>query len=250
MSQRLAILPVVSFALSCAMNRERVNMNNQNETKIDDGANSIVADASSSDNRFNANAFAAAIVSAIVKSEDALSVTAKQWGAAIFRSVINDKVSLDTLIGESKLAAGYATLAASEAGRKAKGRLNVYFSNARLVAEKYEAMSDEAKEAILSGATSIHYLASQFRDVERKALAEAKKAEAAGEAGAIGADMTQAPVAMSLKDMAETLLAAFLVASNDDRNEAYDAIELLTIAVNEAIEADAETGVDEVKLAA
>jgi hypothetical protein len=212
--------------------------------KIDQGNNTVVANPEAEDNRHKANGLAAEIVKAVLKAETALATTAKDWGHSLFRSVIIDKVSLDTLIGESKLAAGFATLGASEAGRKAKQRLNVYFSNARLVSERYSTLSEETQNAILNGETSIHYLASQFRDADRKALSEAKKAEAAAEAAASGVDMTdgESQPVETLKTMAEALLAAWTdpARSDDERADAYDTIAALVAAVDASIEADAK----------
>jgi hypothetical protein len=180
-----------------------------------------------------------------MKAETAIGLTAKNWGAALFRSSINDGVSLNMLIGESKLAAGYATLSVSEAGRKAKQRLDVYFSNARLVEERWATLSDESKEAVLKGETSIHYLASQFRDADRKAKTEAKKAEAAAEAAANGNAVNTPPEATTLAQDAEALLERFMGATDDERSDAYDAIGLLVDAMNEAIAASAEAASSE-----
>lgn len=214
-------------------------MTEQSKTVTDNGNNSVTADVEAVDNRHQANGFAKAIVDATMKAETAIGLTAKDWGAALFRSAINDNVSLDMLIGESKLSAGFATLGTSEAGKKAKQRLNVYFSNARLVMERWLSLSDEQREAVLNGTTSIHYLASSFRDADRKAQAEAKKAEAAAEAAANpeAAGTESQPNATTLKQDAEALLARFNAASDDERNDAYDAIGALVDAMNAAIEA-------------
>jgi hypothetical protein len=223
-------------------------MTSESKIAVDNGNATVSGDTSeTADNRHIANGKAKAIADAVMKNETALAVTAKEWGAALFRSSINDGVSLDMLIGESKLAAGFATLGTSEAGRKAKQRLNVYFSNARLVMERFGTLSDEAKAAILSGETSIHYLASQYRDADRKAASEAKKAQAAAEAAADGsvAANGDAPATTTLAQDAEALLERFMGATDEERSDAYDAIGLLVDAMTEAIAASAEAASDE-----
>jgi hypothetical protein len=222
-------------------------MTNETKVAVDNGNATVSGDTSeTADNRHQANGFAKAIVDATMKAETAIGLTAKNWGAALFRSSINDGVSLDMLIGESKLAAGFATLGTSEAGRKAKQRLNVYFSNARLVMERFGTLSDEAKAAILSGETSIHYLASQYRDADRKAASEAKKAQAAADAAGDGsAAATETAVTTTLAQDAEALLERFMGATDDERSDAYDAIGLLVDAMTEAIAASAEAASDE-----
>ena len=214
---------------------------------VDNGNATVSGDTSeTADNRHKANGLAKRIVDDVMKAETAIGLTAKDWGAALFRSSINDNVPLDTLIGDSKLAAGHATLGTSEAGRKAKQRLDVYFSNARLVMERWTRLSDEQREAVLNGTTSIHYLASQFRDADRKAKAAAKQAEAAAEAAAdSSAAATETAVTTTLAQDAEALLERFMGATDDERSDAYDAIGLLVDAMNEAIAASAETVSDE-----
>lgn len=210
---------------------------------LDNGPNTVTANEESSDNRHIANGKAAAIVAAILKSEAALSVTASEWGAALFRSVKNDNVSLDTLIGESKLAAGFATLGTTEPGRKAKQRLNVYFSNARLVAERFDNLSSEAQAKVLDGTSSIHYLAGQFRDSDRKAAAEKKAAEAAAEAAAnpdaVTGDNANKP--QSLLEMVDALMERWAASTDDEKADAYDAVAAFTALVNDDIAADAES---------
>lgn len=218
-------------------NRKALTMNDK-ETVTDNGNNVVIANASpDADNRHIANAKAAAIVKAILLSETALAVTAKDWGSALFRSVHNDKVSLDTLIGESKLSAGFATLGASEAGKKAKQRMEVYFSNARLVNEGFSTMTDEAQAAILNGESSIHYIAGQIRDANRKALAAAKKAEAAGEAAADASAAVTTDEAETLLQRVDALRNAWAAATDDERSTAYDSVSALFDEVNASIEA-------------
>lgn len=217
-------------------------MTDNSKTVTDNGNAVVIADASpTADERHIANAKAAAIVKAILLAETALAVTAKEWGTALFRSVHNDKVPLDTLIGESKLSAGYATLGASEAGKKAKQRLDVYFSNARLVNEGFASMDETAQAAILNGESSIHYIAGQIRDANRKALAAAKKAEAEAEAAADSSAAATANEAankpLSLLETIESLRVLWAAATDDERNEAYDSVSALFEEVNASIEA-------------
>lgn len=221
---------------------------------IDNGQETVVADEASTDNRHVANAKAAEIVAFVMKSETALGVTAKDWGAAIFRSVHRDNVSLDTLIGESKLAAGFATLSATEAGKKAKSRLNVYFSNARLVNERYSTLTDEQRDNVLNGVTSIHYMAAQFRDADNKAAKAAKAAETAGEAaadnGAASASDGLPESGMTLSQLADELLRRWIAASEAEQEEALDSVSLLIDTINSATVETGEVEEVEVKKAA
>lgn len=140
---------------------------------IDNGNETVTIDANAPDARSMMLASASAIAAFVIDTEGKLSETAKAWGHALFRCVYQDKASsLDALIGDSKVAAGWNMLTSSGAGRKAKGRMEVYFSNARLVAERWEGMTDDQRRDVLAGLSSIHYLAGQFR----KADADAKKA--------------------------------------------------------------------------
>jgi predicted Fe-S protein YdhL (DUF1289 family) len=230
-------------------------MTEQSKTLIDNGNETVTADEQSPDNRHVANAKAAEIVSAITKAESALSVTAKEHGAAMFRANKQDNVSLDVLIGESKLAAGFATLGATEAGKKAKSRLNVYFSNYRLVAERWEKLSDEQREGVLNGTVSAHYLAGLFRDADRKAEKEAKAAAAAGEAAAspdaANANGDGTPESgLTMAQLATELLQRWTDATDDEREEALDAMALLVDAVNASTEETGEIETVEIAKAA
>jgi hypothetical protein len=192
------------------------------KTVTDNGNNSIVADVEATDNRHIANGKAAAIVAAIVKNETALAITAKEHGTAIFRSVYQDGQNLDTLIGESKLAAGFATLGGSDAGKKAKQRLNVYFSNYRLVAERWNSFSDEQRANVLNATTSVHYLAAELRKADADAKRAADKAAKEAEAAANPDALTSGEA--GLIDAVSNVIAMYQAASMDERNLAFDAL--------------------------
>lgn len=208
------------------------------KTLTDNGNATVTADSSDgADSRHIANAKALAIVNAVMKAESALALTAKEHGKAVFVTVYQDKsATLDTVIAENKLAAGFKALGDSEAGRKAKGRLNVYFSNFRFIAERWEKLSDEQRAAILNGDTSVHYLAATIRDEERKAEREAAKAAKEAE----GDTVADAP---SLADAAKALLEAYKLANAADRNAAYDTLVELFDIVDEHTKAENETNV-------
>lgn len=197
---------------------------NDTKTLTDNGNATVVADANATDNRHIANAKALAVVTAVMKSETALAVTAKEFGVAVFKTVYADKTAtLDTVIAENKLAAGFKALGdKGEAGRKAKGRLNVYFSNFRFMAERWEKLSQEQRDSILNGETSVHYLAATIRDEERKAEREAAKAEAAK---AVDAEIEANR--LTLNEQAAMLVEAYRNASSDERNEAFDMLATL-----------------------
>jgi hypothetical protein len=207
---------------------------------IDNGANTVSTDGT--DNRSLMLASALAIASAIVTSENKLSGTAKEWGLSLFRAVYREGANLDALIGDSKIAAGWKTLTLSDAGKKAKGRLEVYFSNARLVAERFGNMSLEERTAILDGVTSVHYVAEAFRKADREAKkAERKAAEAANEAADEANDTTPPKPDLSgftLAELAEAMLNRYQLADNDEKSEAHPALALIVEAMNADIEAD------------
>lgn len=190
------------------------------EKQIDDGQNSVnLNDAPVADNRSIANALAATIAGFITTSENKLAITAKEHGVAMLRSHYRDGVSLDVLIGESKLAASFKTLGTSDAGKKAKSRLNNYFSSYRLLAERWNTLTDEQRNGMLDGETSPHYVAALIRKADAEAAKAAAKAEAEGETPA-----TETP---SLVAMVEAVTAAYTAADMDQRNEAFDALAAL-----------------------
>lgn len=194
------------------------------EQKLDDGQNTVTAsDAITADNRSIANGLAAKIAGFITESENKLSITAKEHGVAMLRSHYRDGVSLDVLIGESKLAASFKTLGTSDAGKKAKSRLNNYFSSYRLLAERWTTLTDEQRNGMLDGETSPHYVAALIRKADAEAAKAAAKAEADAETKA------ETP---SLVALADALLVAYQAASMDERNEAFDAIAAIMAAVD------------------
>lgn len=203
------------------------------QTVTDNGNNSVVSDANeTADNRHKANASALAFAKAVIKSETSLAGTAKNWGTFVFNAVYSDGNNLDTIIGENKLAAGWANLGNSDEGRKAKQRLNTLFSGARLVAERWTTLSDEQRNGILAGTLSVLYIANELRKADAAVKAEKAKAEAAADVTAIeGGTET-----VSLVDMAAALLAAYESASDEERADAYDTLALLFVAVDESIE--------------
>jgi hypothetical protein len=225
---------------------------------IIDNANdsAIVLDTEALDSRSLMLASAASIVEQTVKAEAAIGDTAKSWGTSLFRAVYRDNANLDALIGDSKVAAGWQTLGTSDNGKKAKGRLEVYFSNARLVAEKWSTLSEEQRDQVLAGLSSIHYLANGFRKAEadakkaakKAAELEAAKAQADASEGEANANANPVPPvegeAPSLASMAEALLAAYRAAPLEEREAAHDAIALLVEAVNSDVEVTAQPEVE------
>lgn len=203
------------------------------EQKIDDGINTVTAsDAPTADNRSQSNALAALIAATITKNETALAITAKDYTVAILRTVYQDGNNLDLIIKENKLAAGFKTLGVSEAGKRAKSRLSGYFSSIRYLAENWDDIPQDKRDAMLNGETSpLH----QY-NVMKKAEAEADKAKAKAEAEAL-APATETP---SLVAQAEALLAAYLAAGMDERNEAFDAMSAIFAAMDEDTKAQAE----------
>jgi hypothetical protein len=197
------------------------------EKQLDDGQNTVTAsDKPEADNRAIANAKAAEIAGFITASENKLAITAKEHGVAMLRAHYRDGVSLDVLIGENKLAAGFKTLGSSDAGKKAKSRLNNYFSTYRLLAERWSSIEDDKRNAMLNGETSPHYIAALIRKADAEAAKEAAKAEAEAEA--------ETPAVATLADEALRLLALYQAASMDERNAAFDALASLF----EAVDAD------------
>lgn len=224
---------------------------------IDNGAASIVLDteAAKTDNRSAMLISAAAIASQTIEAESKIGETAKAWGHSLFSAVYRDNANLDALIGDSKIAAGWATLSASEGGKKAKSRLEVYFSNARLVAERWTSLSDEQREAVLAGTSSIHYLAGTFRNADADAKKAAAKEEAAKKAkeeaatSATETGMTEA-APLTLAQKVEALSAAYTEASAEERNAAYEALALLFELVNGDAEVVAPEVAPEAEVAA
>lgn len=155
---------------------------------IDNGDNAVTITRDATDARSAMLASAATIAAFVVETEGKLGETAKAWGQSLFRAVYVDKAaSLDALIGDSKVAAGWNILTSSDAGRKAKARLEVYFSNARLVAERWDANADKQAD-VLAGLSSIHYLAGQYRKADADAKKAASKAAALAKAEQDAAD--------------------------------------------------------------
>lgn len=216
--------------------------------KIDNGKDTIDTSGEQTDNRSQMLASVAAIAAASIRAENKLSQTAKQWGHSLFSAVYTDGGNLDALIGDSKVAAGWKTLSTSEAGRKTKQRLDVYFSNARMVAERYTSLTDDQRTGILNGTVSIHYLASEFRKADaatRKAAAKAAEAAKAGEAADEASDTTGTGEGVDLStftlaQLAEAMLNRYQLADNAEKAEAHPALELLVDAMNADIEADAK----------
>jgi len=199
--------------------------------------NALTIDTNAPDDRSIMLSSAAALVATTLDMEGKLAETAKTWGAKVFSlaypSDSNAKtVTLDALIGDSKVAAGWSSLTTTDAGKKAKARMEVYFSNARLVAESFDALSDDDKRDIRAGISSIHYRAGLIRkaasDAKKAAKKEAERVAAEQAASDSAAEATApvaeqaAPVApASLADMLAAVLAAIETASDDDLNAAY-----------------------------
>jgi hypothetical protein len=222
-------------------------------SQIDNGNDTIDTGKPEADARHNMLTSAAAIATFVVDSESRLAETAKAWGHSLFVAVKTDGLSLDTMIGESKLAAQWTTLTLTEAGRKAKQRLEVYFSNARLVAEKWDGMTDDERRDILSGLSSIHYKAGLFRKAEADAKKAAKKeaarvaaekaaAEAKAEADESGEETRQPEATRpTLAEMVDAVLSAYQTASAEEKAEAHEFLEALFDVVNADIAAEAAT---------
>jgi len=193
--------------------------------------NAITVDTDALDARSIMLASAASIVSTVVKVEGQLAETAKAWGANLFTLAFpaddTKAVRLDTLIGDSKLAAGWATLTSTDAGKQAKSKLEVYFSNARLVAEAFEGLSEDEQRDIRGGLVSIHYKAGLMRKATADAAKAAKKeaarieaekaaSEAASDAEASAGEASAPVTAVSFKAMVEALHLAMANASDTD----------------------------------
>jgi hypothetical protein len=224
-------------------------------TKIDNGADVVTIDAKAPDARSQMLASAASIASTVIDVEGKLAETAKAWGQSLFRAVYADKsADMDSLIGDSKVAAGWTTLASTDASKKAKARLEVYFSNARLVAENWARLTDKQAD-VLAGLTSIHYLANQLRNEARdakKALDKAAalaKAEADAKAAAQGAEESKdavnvpEPTAPTLAEMADAFAIAYGDATPEERAACADAIALIVATFNGDCDTDAEISV-------
>lgn len=223
---------------------------------IDNGADSIVLDVATPDNRSAMLASAAAIASETIGFEAKVGDTAKAWGHSLFLAVYRDNANLDALIGDSKIAAGWQTLSVSDGGKKAKGRLEVYFSNARLVAERWSALTEEQRDAVLDGTSSIHYLAGTFRKADADAKKAAAKEEAANKAKEEAANsasetgLVETPVeGLSLAAMVEQVLNFYANADEAARDEAAPALALLFEAVNADYDMVGATVTEEAKAA-
>lgn len=210
--------------------------------------NALTFDPAAPDARSIMLSSAAALVATTLDMEGKLSETAKTWGANVFSLAYPaddaKPVTLDTLIGDSKVAAGWSSLTTTEAGKKAKARMEVYFSNARLVAETFEALSDDDKRDIRAGISSIHYRAGLIR----KAAADAKKAAkkeaervAAEQAASDSKAEADAPpatvVTTTFADALAALTALVVDASDDDLNANYDAFAALVASFDARINA-------------
>lgn len=225
-------------------------------TVIDNGSDGAVTiDANATDPRNAMLSAAGAIASTVIDVEGKLAQSAKDWGCNLFRLVYGkDSVTtLDSAIGDSKVAAGWSILTTSDVGKKAKARLEVYFSNARLVAERWAGMDDDGKAAVMAGTSSIHYLAGQYRKADADAKKEAKKAAAtaAAEAAKLAEEADAAPKGTAPTDatvpatagMGETMAAlADMIAnaSDDDLNANYEAFAALVAAFDARINAATE----------
>ena len=222
------------------------------DTNNTDGA--ITIDTNAPDHRSLMLASAANLVATTLDMEGKLADTAKAWGASVFTlafpaSTDDKAVDLNTLIGDSKMAAGWATIGATDAGKKAKSRMEVYFSNARLVAETFDSLSDDDKRDIRNGLSSVHYRAGLIRkaasDAKKAATKEAARVEAEAlaaaskaEADAPGTDAaTPTPVVRTLADVLAEALAMIADASDTDLNFAYPTIDAVVAAFDARINA-------------
>jgi len=204
---------------------------------IDNGADAIVTiDANAPDARSQMLSSASAIAACVIETEGKLAESAKAWGHNLFRAVYLDGLNLDGMIGDSKLAAGWQALSTNDTGKQAKRRLEVYFSNARKVAEAWGTMEQSVKDDVLAGLSSIHYLAGQLRKAESDAKKAAEKAAKLAKAEQDAADakaeaQANGPVQSEADDVVPV--------------DAIDAITALTVALDDmgdddfaAIEAD------------
>lgn len=213
-------------------------------------ANVVVAD-----DRSEMLTAARAIVSTIVNSEVALGDSAKAWGHRLFRMCYLDNADMNALIGDTKTVADWASLSASDAGRKVKGRMEVYFSNARTVAEAWNGLTEDARRDMLNGTSSIHYVAGQLRkaasDAKKAADKEAKRVkaeEAAAEADAAAKASASEPVTegATVAVDAETAFAALLAfvadMSEDEANAFGPMLDRLNDAFGERVNALTDGG--------
>jgi len=190
----------------------------------------LTIDTNAPDARSKMLASASAIAALVIDSEGKLAETAKSWGHNLFRAVYVDGANMDTMIGDSKVAAGWSVLTTNETGKKAKARLEVYFSNARKVAEGWGAMEQAAKDDVLAGLSSIHYLAGQLRKAESDAKKAADKAAKLAKAEQEAADAKAASDASSgpLESGTDEVVPV----------DAVDAITALTVAMSDMSDAD------------
>ena len=231
------------------------------EVKAIDNGENVVTVGATNDARSIMLTSAAAIVADVIKVEGTLAETAKAWGHALFRAVYVDGLNMDAMIGDSKVAAGWNALASSDAGRKAKGRMEVYFSNARLVAEGWQGMEEAKRADILAGLASIHYIAGQIRkakaDAEKAAKKEAARvkeeqeaADAKAAAGDSAADTNVPDAAPSFADTLVTLAATVAAMSPEDFAANADAFALFMEAYDAKVNEAADAGVIEIRQAA
>lgn len=219
---------------------------------IDTGTETAVTfDTAGTDARNAMLTAAGVIATTVIDVEGKLAQSAKDWGCNLFRLVYADgsTVRLDDAIGDSKVAAGWNVLTTTDVGKKAKARLEVYFSNARLVAERWSGIDDAGKAAVLAGTSSIHYLAGQFRKADADAKKAAKKAAATAEAeaaklaeAAAGAPSGTAPtesnaIPAGMSDAIASLIDLIANASDDDLNANYDGIAAIVAAYDARINA-------------
>jgi len=190
----------------------------------------LTIDTNAPDARSKMLASASAIAALVIDSEGKLAETAKSWGHNLFRAVYVDGANMDTMIGDSKVAAGWSVLTTNETGKKAKARLEVYFSNARKVAEGWGAMEQAAKDDVLAGLSSIHYLAGQLRKAESDAKKAADKAAKLAKAEQEAADAKAASEASNgpLESGTDEVVPV----------DAVDAITALTVAMSDMSDAD------------
>lgn len=205
-------------------------------TTIDiDADTAMTIDTNAPDARSQMLASASAIAACVIETEGKLAETAKAWGHALFRAVYVDNANLDSMIGDSKVAAGWSVLTTTDTGKKAKARLEVYFSNARKVAEAWGAMEQTAKDEVLAGLSSIHYLAGQLRkaeaDAKKAATKAAKLAKAEQEAedakaeananGPLQTEGTETAVVEVTAEAAFSVLEAWLATAEADELDAF-----------------------------
>jgi len=217
------------------------------DTNNTDGV--LVIDTNAPDARSMMLTSAAALVATTLEMEGKLSDTAKAWGANVFTLAYpaddTKPVTLDALIGDSKMAAQWSQLTNTDAGKKAKARMEVYFSNARLVAETFESLSDDDKRDIRAGVSSIHYRAGLIRKAasDAKKLATKEAARVAAEQAAADSKVealvpaTSEPVARTLADVLAEAMAMIGTASDADLDASYDAVSALVAAFDARINA-------------